>query len=120
MSKVWHSLGIVYTLMFLFVAGTLFRAETLSDVWSLLSTMLPWTAISGCNHELTQMFWQSTVPISLLTYGVYLTVRSNLVFIQQIPVIGLKQLMVLWQNSAPVRYVSYALYWIAYFRICAK
>jgi alginate O-acetyltransferase complex protein AlgI len=108
MSKVWHSLGIVYTLMFLFVAGTLFRAETLSDVWSLLSTMLPWTAISGCNHELTQMFWQSTVPISLLTYGVYLTVRSNLVFIQQIPVIGLKQLMVLWQNSAPVRYVSYA------------
>lgn len=108
-TKVWHWLGVVYTMLFLFVAGTLFRADTLKDVGLMLSTMLPGMPLVSRNHELVQIFWQSTVPISVLAYCLFLTMRFLALQLEQgDQFIGLRKLVRLWSNSAPVRYVTYA------------
>ncbi len=108
-TKIWHCLGVAYTLVFLFIAGTLFRADTLKDVWILLSTMLPWTMLNARNHELVQMFWQSTVPISIIAYCLFLVVRTvGPELMKSTQLIDVKKLAQVWDNSAPVRYVTYA------------
>ncbi len=72
--RIWHGLGVIYTMLFLFVAGTLFRADTLPDVWAILGTMV--LPIQGRNHELSNMLWHSTVPISIFAYCLFLLVKS--------------------------------------------
>jgi alginate O-acetyltransferase complex protein AlgI len=107
-TKIWHCLGVVYTLIFLFIAGTLFRADTLNDVWLMLATMIPGLPLTDRNHELVQMFWQSTVSISILAYCLFLAARSKFVSLENDTIVGIKQVRQLWENYAPVRYVAYA------------
>jgi len=72
-TKWWHYSGVGLTLIFLFIAGILFRAEQLSDVGTIMERMCSLTKSS----ELTRLFWQSTVPISLLGYIVFLFFRTK-------------------------------------------
>ncbi len=107
LSKLWHWCGVGYTLLFLFIAGLFFRAETLQDVWVLFSTMLPLFSLNGRSHELVQMFLVSTVPISIIAYCLFLIAKEALqkISISEIPVAN--AVLELWQNSAPVRLVAY-------------
>lgn len=108
MTKIWHCSGVAFTLIFLFVAGTLFRADTLNDVWLMLSTMLPWLSVNERNHQLVQMFWQSTVPISIFAYCLFLLGRSLIIPSNQSrQLIFIDKVVQLWGNSAPLRYVAY-------------
>jgi len=108
-TKIWHCSGIAFTLIFLFIAGTLFRADTLNNVWLMLSTMLPWLTLSDRSHELVQMFWQSTVPISILAYCLFLSLRLvGPALGQSGQLIVIDKFAQLWASSAPLRYVTYA------------
>ena len=107
-TKVWHWLGVAYTMIFLFIAGTLFRADTLSGVWTMLNAMFPWSILADRNHELEQMFWQSTVPLSLATYCLFLVGRFLSFKVTGGEQFGLSQrLWQLWNEFAPVRYATY-------------
>ena len=68
----WHHSGIVVTLLFLFVAGTLFKAKNMEDTFAMLAKLISLDP----GGELTRRFWLSTVPISLFTYSGFLLVRS--------------------------------------------
>jgi hypothetical protein len=71
--------------------------------------MLPWISVEGRNHELVQMFWQSTVPISVIAYCLFLEMRYlNQKLQQDAPFIGIKKLVQMWDRSTPVRYLTYA------------
>ncbi len=68
----WHNSGVIVTLLFLFVAGTLFKAKNMDDTFAMLTKLVS-LAPSG---ELARRFCLSTVPISLITYLGFLLVRA--------------------------------------------
>jgi D-alanyl-lipoteichoic acid acyltransferase DltB (MBOAT superfamily) len=67
----WHYSGVVVTLLFLFIAGTLFKAKNLNDTWDMLTKLVSATP-SG---ELSRNFLLSTLPVSLVTYSGFLLIR---------------------------------------------
>lgn len=107
-TKVWHYSGVAYTFLFLCIASIFFRADTLKDVWVLFTTMLPWVSLAGRDHQLAQMFWQSTVLISALSYCLFLLARVYVFSTSGIQSLFVQKLVRLWDNSPPFRYAAYA------------
>lgn len=70
-TAVWHWSGVVITLLFLFVAGTLFRAANLPDTFAMLQKLIT----PAVGSKLTEQFLVSTVPVALVVYGLFLLVR---------------------------------------------
>jgi alginate O-acetyltransferase complex protein AlgI len=106
-TKIWHCSGVVYTLLFIFMAGLFFRADNLRDVWILSCNMVGLTAATALPHDVTRLLLQSTVPISLLAYCLFLGWRlalSNNYSWQQLTA----PLRTYWQDSAALRVVTYA------------
>lgn len=105
----WHNAGIAFTLLFLFLAGTLFKAKNMADTWAMLERLVS-IAPSG---ELTNKFLLSTVPFSLVTYIGFLTVRSVYDHSRSLPAMmqhsGARftpSLQTWWNSSIPLRIAS--------------
>jgi len=103
-SKLWHYSGVVTTILFLFVAGTLFRADNLSDTFLMLQKALTF-APAG---QMTQQLLQSTCGVSLTLYALFLLGRWWLDQPQMQANASVASLLAWWDNSQHVRAVTYA------------
>jgi alginate O-acetyltransferase complex protein AlgI len=105
--KVWHYSGVLYTLLFLFMAGLFFRADNLHDVQILCFNMIGLTASKSLPHDVLHLLLQSTIPISLFAYCLFLlwrfTVNNNYSW-QQLTA----PIRRFWQSSPALRIVAYA------------
>lgn len=105
-TKLWHYSGVLFTLLFLFLAGLFFRANNLHDVWILCCNMIGFPSSMDLPHDVTKLFLQSTVPISVLTYGLFLILRSissNNYLWRQFT----EQVQLYWQGSRVLRFGTY-------------
>ncbi len=110
-TKVWHCFGVVYTVLFIFVASILFRADNLKDVWLVCRSMIGFSPAAN-QHDLTEMFCQSTVPISLFAYCLFLGWRLLVRKLTEAQIDPsainnysrvLTNLKIYWQNSLSMR-----------------
>lgn len=67
----WHWSGVVVTMLFLFMAGILFRAETLPQALRIAHKLV----LAESGGEVTSLFLNSTLPVSLSLYLLYLAAR---------------------------------------------
>lgn len=102
-SFLWHWTGVFITLLFLFVAGTLFRAANMTDTFAMLQKLIT----LGPSGDLTQQFMISTVPISLFAYMCFLSVRWLFQQPQESIQRIVQPVMVWWNSSTPARLVAY-------------
>jgi alginate O-acetyltransferase complex protein AlgI len=102
-SKVWHYSGVVLTILFLFVAGTLFRADSLPNTVLMLQKAITLDP-SG---ELTKQFLESTCIGSLAVYMLFLLWRSWLAKPETQTNLFVASLVAWWNDSTHVRAVSY-------------
>jgi alginate O-acetyltransferase complex protein AlgI len=103
-SKLWHYSGVVLTILFLFIAGTLFRADSLPNTFLMLQKAIT-IAPSG---ELTKQFLESTCLASLSVYMLFLLWRSWLEKPESQINPTLNSIVAWWNNSSHARLVSYA------------
>jgi len=106
-SKVWHYSGVCITMLFLFIAGTIFRAATLADIGHMLERATSFTPSGG----LTQLFLQSTFPACLAVYIAFLAVRVWLDNLDKHEVdltVPVLKFLIWWDTSTHVRAVAYA------------
>jgi D-alanyl-lipoteichoic acid acyltransferase DltB (MBOAT superfamily) len=103
-SKIWHCAGVVCTMIFLFIAGTIFRAENLQNTLAILArcvTLAP-------AQELTTLFLSSTFPTSLAAYLVFLSGRvwfdRNRANLSS----SVSAALSWWDDSLHVRAITYA------------
>ena len=68
----WHWSGVVVTMLFLFMAGILFRADTLPQALRIAHKLV----LPATGGEVTTMFLDSTLPVSLTLYLIYLAART--------------------------------------------
>jgi alginate O-acetyltransferase complex protein AlgI len=103
-SAVWHWAGVVVTMLFLFVAGTLFRAANMSDTFAMLQKLIT----SAPSSNLTQQFLVSNVPVALGAYICFLALRglfsSDNADLQNY----IEPVRVWWNQSMPARLVACA------------
>jgi alginate O-acetyltransferase complex protein AlgI len=104
-TKVWHYCGMATTIVFLFIAGTVFRADSLPNTFLILQKAVT-LAPSG---ELTRQFMQSTVLVSLSVYMIFLFWRSWMAADRSslVPP-AILRLIDWWNDSLHVRAVAYA------------
>ncbi|MCC7531274.1 MAG: MBOAT family protein [Candidatus Melainabacteria bacterium] len=69
---VWHWSGVAFTMLFLFMAGILFRANTIPQALTIAHKLI----ILDSGGDVTTMFLNSTLPVSLTLYLLYLAARS--------------------------------------------
>lgn len=103
-TALWHWSGVLLTLLFLFVAGTLFRASNMTDTFAMLNKLIQ-AAPSG---DLTQQFLVSTVPISLFTYICFLSIRWLLSQSDSSVRKAAQPLLNWWDSSRMARAVAYS------------
>lgn len=68
----WHWSGVAMTMLFLFMAGILFRADTIPQALKIAHKLV----ILDTGGDVTTMFLNSTLPVSLTLYVLYLAARS--------------------------------------------
>jgi alginate O-acetyltransferase complex protein AlgI len=108
-SRLWHYSGIVITLIFLFIAGTLFKVKNLEDMYAVMTKLLT----AAPDGEFTRRLWLSTIPTSLLSYSVFLLICQTKDHLARCPA-QLQSTMSaisypinrLWTSSIPLRVVS--------------
>lgn len=71
---IWHWSGVAATMLFLFMAGILFRADTIPQALKIAHKLV----ILDTGGDVTTMFLNSTLPVTLTLYVLYLSVRSLL------------------------------------------
>ncbi len=70
----WHWSGVGMTMLFLFMAGILFRADTLPQALRIAHKL----TIPDAGGDVTSMFVNSTLPVSLSLYLAYLATKIQL------------------------------------------
>src|SRR5262249_23196826 len=65
---VWHYSGVAVTLFFLFMAGILFRSENIPHALSVAQRLF----MLNPSSDVTHIFLQSTLPVTMALYGVFL------------------------------------------------
>lgn len=73
---IWHWSGVVVTILFLFMAGILFRADTMPQALAMAHKLV----LSGESSIVVNSFVQSTLPVSLSMYIAFLTLRHSNLF----------------------------------------
>lgn len=68
----WHWSGVALTMLFLFMAGILFRADNLPQALKIAHKLI----ILDNGGEVTSMFLNSTLPVSLSLYVIFLAARK--------------------------------------------
>lgn len=101
---VWHWSGVAVTMLFLFMAGILFRAETIPQALTIAHKLV----IPAEGGDVTSMFLNSTLPVSLSLYMLYLASRTLIERAKQpqigIAVSGMRQY---FENSVGTQVVVY-------------
>jgi alginate O-acetyltransferase complex protein AlgI len=97
----WHWSGVFCTFVFLIFAGIVFRAESVPKALEVVSRMFN-AAPSG---QVVEPFLQSTLPISLTLYGLFLWLER---MAHSDKIVILKPVQTWWQNSAGARIAAYA------------
>lgn len=69
---IWHWSGVAITMLFLFMAGILFRAETVPQALAIAHKLI----IPAEGGDVTGMFLNSTLPVSLSLYMLYLVSKT--------------------------------------------
>ncbi|MCC6978077.1 MAG: MBOAT family protein [Candidatus Melainabacteria bacterium] len=69
---IWHWSGVALTMLFLFMAGILFRAETIPQALTIAHKLV----VPAAGGEVTTMFLNSTLPVSLSLYLLYLAAKT--------------------------------------------
>lgn len=67
----WHTAGVIITMLFLFIAGILFRADNMPKALAMMAKLCQ-IAPSG---QVTQALIESTVLVALGLYALFLTLR---------------------------------------------
>jgi alginate O-acetyltransferase complex protein AlgI len=104
---VWHWSGVTFTMLFLFMAGILFRANTIPQALTIAHKLI----ILDSGGDVTTMFLNSTLPVSLTLYLLYLAARSWLekAARQESPLNGAYSAAgQYFENSLPTQVVVYA------------
>ncbi len=104
----WHWSGVIFTTLFLYMAGTVFRAEGVPQALDMVRRLVtPGTpAASG---EVTRLLLQSTVPASLSVYFVFLLWRNLEPYLVERYLNGVVPNCLKWlRTSVPLRIVGYA------------
>lgn len=103
----WHWSGVAMTMFFLFLAGILFRAEDIPQALAITQKLAAW----GAPGEVTRQFWQSTLPLTLSIYLLFLTIRQSAQRLSAVPHHPLnaifESIVSFWNASLPARLVSY-------------
>ncbi len=106
----WHYSGVAFTLFFLFMAGILFRSESIPHALSVAQRLF----IPGPGGSVTHIFLQSTLPITLSLYAIFLLfcmdrderIRKGVA--TQAPSLVPAPLMRWWDGALGARVVVYA------------
>lgn len=102
---IWHYSGVLFTTLFLYMAGTLFRADGLPQAFEMASKLV----IPADSGEVTKLLLQSTVPISLAVYFLFLGWQKLEPRLEETQVQGGAAHALNWlRTSIPLRVVSYA------------
>lgn len=104
----WHWAGVAFTILFLFMAGVLFKANDIPQALAMTQRLI--TSHQG--GEVTRLFLQSTLPVSLTLYLAYLAARHLSSKIEKGEFEGLLPKMVtaissFWNESLPARLIAY-------------
>lgn len=101
----WHLSGVAFTTFFLYMAGTIFRAEGIPQALAMVHKLF----IPAASGQVTRLLIQSTVPASLVVYFLFLLWQKYE------PTLEASDSKSLWGNtmewaktSVPLRVVSYA------------
>ncbi len=70
----WHWSGVAATMLFLFMAGILFRADTLPQALRIAHKLI----VLDAGGDVTTLFLNSTLPVTLTLYVLYLAARTLL------------------------------------------
>lgn len=70
---VWHWSGVLLTILFLFMAGILFRADTMPQALAMAHRLI----MVGESSIVVDSFLQSTLPASLTMYMAFLSLRHS-------------------------------------------
>lgn len=106
-SPIWHWSGVTLTMLFLFMAGILFRAKDLPQALEISQKLF--TTNSG--GEVLALFLQSTLPLSISLYVIYLLLRKTsekLKLSQNSLKSPLLSLGNFWDQSLPTQIAVYA------------
>lgn len=68
----WHWSGVVLTTFFLYMAGTIFRAEGVPQALAMAGKLF----VPAASGETTRLLLQSTVPVSVFVYFVFLALQK--------------------------------------------
>ena len=103
---IWHWTGVVFTTFFLYMAGTIFRAEGIPQALVMVQKLfIP--AVSG---KVTQQLMQSTVPVSLIVYFAFLLWQKYESKLEGQVQKGSARGFLDWMSaSVPLRVVSYGM-----------
>ena len=102
---IWHVSGVVFTTLFLYMAGTLFRADGVPQALAMASKLL----IPAASGQVTQLLLQSTVPASLIIYFFFLTWQKLEPRLEEAHGTGVLPLCLNWlRTSVPLKVVGYA------------
>lgn len=107
--KAWHWAGVAFTMLFLFMAGVLFRAENIPHALAMAERLL----VLAPPGEVVRLFFQSTLPVTLSLYMAFLLARTLNEKVEKgeyrgvIPDISMA-IARFWDHSLPARLVGYA------------
>lgn len=101
----WHWSGVAATMLFLFMAGILFRADTLPQALRVAQKLV----IAGTGGDVTSLFVNSTLPVSLSLYLIYLGAKAWLEKTNNREVVdSLAAARRYFENSVSTQVVTYA------------
>ncbi len=101
----WHWSGIVMTCLFFCLVGILFRATSIEQSYVVFSRLL----CLAPSAEVSQIFWQSTLPFSLSVYIVFAIWQHWAPILEERMAAGLFAGWLSWaKSSLSLRIVSYA------------
>jgi D-alanyl-lipoteichoic acid acyltransferase DltB (MBOAT superfamily) len=103
-SAIWHWSGVLVTLLFLFVAGTLFRAANMSDTFAMLQKLVS----VAPSYEVTHQFLVSNIPVALVAYICFLALRWLVGSPSASTLRLVEPVRQWWNSSVPARVVACA------------
>ena len=100
----WHWSGVAFTTFFLYMAGTIFRAEGIPQALVMVQKLF----IPAASGQVTRLLIQSTVPASLIVYFLFLFWQKCEPTLEKPDGRGFAANLLGWaKTSVPLRVVSY-------------
>jgi hypothetical protein len=101
----WHWSGVAFTTFFLYMAGTIFRAEGIPQALVMVQKLF----IPAASGQVTRLLIQSTVPASLIVYFIFLFWQKCEPGLERVDRRSFAASSLDWaKTSVPLRVVGYA------------